>query len=307
MQLQRTRRKAQRVPASFIAYCRQADLNEVATKVFNLSMGGIGIKTNYPISPKERLAVAFHIPDTTNMVSVTGEVAWRQFHRDAPKMEEPLYTAGIKFSNLEEPSRSFISDYIESGGEVMNQRDKIDTLEADFEVDFSDKEGYSARRKNKENRLAGKLPGKSGFSLLIGALTVGVVFLIAGFFLRSSNVDPEIKLRSLENRIKQLEDRSYRLDWIEAKLEQIEEKNKQFTTFMDISRRLEKPPKISTAQTAEKQTKAVYHEVLPGETLYGIGLRYGITVDELRRLNKLEPEATIYPKQKLLIRPARDR
>ncbi len=307
MQLQRTRRKAQRVPASFIAYCRQADLNEVATKVFNLSMGGIGIKTNYPISPKERLAVTFHIPDTTNMVSVTGEVAWRKFHRDAPKMEEPLYTAGIKFSNLDEPSRSFISDYIESGGEVMNQRDKIDTLEADFEVDFSDKEGYSARRKNKENRLAGKLPGKSGFSLLIGALTVGVVFLIAGFFLRSSNVDPEIKLRSLENRIKQLEDRSYRLDWIEAKLEQIEEKNKQFTTFMDTFSGLETPPKKSIAQTSEKQTKAVYHEVLAGETLYGIGLRYGITADELRRLNQLKSGEIIHPKQRLLVRPASDR
>jgi LysM repeat protein len=111
-------------------------------------------------------------------------------------------------------------------------------------------------------------------------------------------------LRSLENRIKQLENRSYRIDWIEAKLEQIEEKNKQFTTFMDTFRKLETPPKISTAQTSEKQTKAVYHEVVAGETLYGISRRYGLTVDELRRLNKLEPEATIYPEQKLLIRPA---
>ena len=198
----------------------------------------------------------------------------------------------------------------------MNQRDKIDTLEANFEVDFSDKEGYSARRKNKENRLAGKLPGKSGFSFLIGALTVGVVFLIAGFFLRSSNVDPEIKMRSLETRIKQLEERLYRLDWIEANLEQIEEKNKQFTTFIDTIKKpntppqsttTEKPitpPESTTAQTAKEQIEAVYHEVLPGETLYRIGLRYGIAVDELLRLNDLEPGATIYPNQKILISPA---
>ena len=186
----------------------------------------------------------------------------------------------------------------------MKQRDKMDTLEADFEIDFSDEEGYSARRKNKGNRFAGKLPGKSGFSLLIGVVILGLFVLVAVLFQRSSNIDSGSKMRSLETRIKQLEERLYRLDWIEANLEQIEEKNKQFTTFMDISRRLEKPPKISTAQTAEKQTKAVYHEVLPGETLYGIGLRYGITVDELRRLNKLEPEATIYPEQRLLIRPA---
>jgi LysM repeat protein len=199
---------------------------------------------------------------------------------------------------------SFISDYIEGGGRVMKQRDKIDTLEADFEVDFSDKEGYSARRKNKENRLAGRPPGKSGFSLLIGAVILGLFVLVALLFPRSSNIDSGSKMRSLERRIKQLEERLYRLDWIEAELEQIKEKNKQFNTFIDTFRTLETPSKSSTAQTAEKQTKAVYHEVLAGETLYGISRRHGITVDDLRRLNKLEPEATIYPEQRLLIRPA---
>ena len=188
----------------------------------------------------------------------------------------------------------------------MKQRDKMDTLGADFEVDFSDKEGYSARRKNMENRSAGKLPGKSGFSLLIGAVILGLFVLVAVLFQRSSNIDSGSKMRSLETRIKQLEERFYRLDRIEANLEQIEEKNKQFTTFMDTFRKLETPPKISTAQTSEKQTKAVYHEVVAGETLYGISRRYGLTVDELRRLNKL-PDATIYPKQRLLIRPASDR
>jgi hypothetical protein len=180
----------------------------------------------------------------------------------------------------------------------MNQRDKIDTLEADFEVDYSDKEGYSARRKNMENRLAGKLPGKIGFSLLIGAVILGLFVLVAVLFPRSSNVDSGNRMRSLERRIKQLEERLYRLDRIEANLEQIGEKNKQFTTFIDTFRTPETPSKRSTAQTSEKQTKAIYHEVLAGETLYRISLRYNITVDELRRLNKLESEAT------LLIRPA---
>ena len=303
MQPKQTRRKTHRVPTSFIAYCRQYDMNEIAIKVFNLSTGGIGIKTNYPISPKERLAVAFDIPDTTNIVSVTGEVAWRQSRRDVLEMGEPVYSAGIKFLTLDEPSRSLISDYIETGGVTMKQKDRVDTLEADFEIDFSDKEGFSVRRKNKKNGFAGKPPGKSVFSFLAGALVVVVIFLIAGFFLRTSNVDPAIKLRSLDNRVKQLENRSNRIDLIEAKLEQIEEKNKQFTTFMDTFRKLETPPKASTAQTSEKPTKAVYHEVVAGETLYSISRRYGLTVDELRRLNKLEPEATIFPAQRLLISP----
>ena len=196
----------------------------------------------------------------------------------------------------------------------MKKRDIMDTLESDLEVAFSDEEGFSVRRKNKENRSSGKPSGKSGLSLLIGVVIFGLVVLVV-LFHRSSNIDSGIKLKSLERRIKQIEERLYKLDWIEANLEEIKEKNKQLNSFKDTFAKPIRPPKStttkkpitppesSTAQTAEKQTKAVYHEVLPGETLYRISLRYGIKVDELRRLNKL-PDATIYPKQRLLIGPA---
>ena len=186
----------------------------------------------------------------------------------------------------------------------MNQRDKTDNLEAAFEVDFSDEEGFSIRRKDKENRPTGKLPGKSGLSLLIGAVIVGLFVLLAALYQHSINTDSASKVTSLETRIKQLEERLYKLDWIEENLAQIQEKNKQLITYMETSRKPEAPPKVSTAQSSEKQPETVYHEVVVGETLYRISLRYGLTVDELRRLNKLEPEATIYPKQKLLISPA---
>jgi LysM repeat protein len=267
----------------------------------------MGIKTNYPISPKERLAVAFEVPETANMIIVTGEVAWRQFRRDVRKTGEPLYGAGIKFVRLDEPSRSFISDYIETGGEGMNHRDKVDTLELDFEEDSTSEEDYSTQREKRESWFAGKLLGKSVFSFLAGALAVFVIFLIAGFFLRSSNVNPEIKLRSLENRIKQIEDRGYRIDWIEAKLEQVVEQNKQFTMFMDTFRKLEAPRKISTTQNSQEQTRAVYYEVVNGDTLYSISRRHGLTVEELRRLNQITSEAIIHPKQRLLVRPVSDR
>ena len=44
---------------------------------------------------------------------------------------------------------------------------------------------------------------------------------------------------------------------------------------------------------------AGYHEVRAGETLWGLGRRYGLPVDELRRLNDLAPGAPIHPGQKL--------
>jgi LysM repeat protein len=190
----------------------------------------------------------------------------------------------------------------------VKQWDKIDTLEADLKVDFSAKEGYSVRRKNKENELVGKPPGKSGFSLFIGAIilslfVLGLLVLAAVLFQPPGNVDSVI-MRSLERRIKQLEERLYILDRIETDLEQIKDKNEQFNKFIDNFRTLEPPSKSSPVQTVEKQTKDVYHEVVAGETLYRISRRYGLTVDELRRLNKLETESIIYPAQRLLISPA---
>jgi LysM repeat protein len=46
-----------------------------------------------------------------------------------------------------------------------------------------------------------------------------------------------------------------------------------------------------------------FHEVEPGETLWNIAQRYGMSVDEIVRLNKLNPSETIYPGQKILVVP----
>jgi len=99
----------------------------------------------------------------------------------------------------------------------------------------------------------------------------------------------------------QIEGDLNRLVWIEARLDQMEEKLKEFEVMMNT---LEKFGKLSTqpaAKSPETVSKARYHRVRAGETLYGISRRYGTTVEELRRLNKLPKEATIYPDQKLLI------
>ena len=45
------------------------------------------------------------------------------------------------------------------------------------------------------------------------------------------------------------------------------------------------------------------HKVEPGETLWNIAQRYGMSVDEIVRLNKLHPSQTIYPGQKVLVVP----
>lgn len=53
------------------------------------------------------------------------------------------------------------------------------------------------------------------------------------------------------------------------------------------SNRLE-PGQVLTIEGAEKATKNQYHTVQPGESLYSIARRYGVSVNELRQINKLK-------------------
>lgn len=56
-------------------------------------------------------------------------------------------------------------------------------------------------------------------------------------------------------------------------------------------------------ETSPQKVLQRVHEVQPGETLWNIALRYGMSVDEIVRLNKLNPSETIYPGQKILVNP----
>ena len=48
-----------------------------------------------------------------------------------------------------------------------------------------------------------------------------------------------------------------------------------------------------------------YHVVARGETLYRIAMKYGLTVDALRNLNRMSPDQSIHPGQKLMVTAAK--
>lgn len=89
-----------REPASFLVSCRQDDLTRVGGKAINLSARGITIKTNCPIRVGEQLTVEFVEPKTLIVQKWKGQVVWRQFHGDDSEQADTLFTAGIKFLNL---------------------------------------------------------------------------------------------------------------------------------------------------------------------------------------------------------------
>jgi LysM repeat protein len=71
--------------------------------------------------------------------------------------------------------------------------------------------------------------------------------------------------------------------------------------------RAEKTTQEAPAEKTAQQTAAPrgptkqFHTVQSGENLFRIGLRYGLTVDVLRRMNQMDEGDTIYPGQELVV------
>ena len=81
---------------------------------YNLSVGGLAIKTNYPIGTGEQLILEFREPTTFKPLRLEGQVAWRQFNGDTPSEEDALFTAGIKFLDLADPTRALLSKSVQT-------------------------------------------------------------------------------------------------------------------------------------------------------------------------------------------------
>ena len=127
-----------------------------------------------------------------------------------------------------------------------------------------------------------------------------------------------------KTRIKKLEDRVVKLEAIDRTthmreqteaFEQLKDRIDRVEASMSlsVSRGLghlstkmaeEMPQKAEfpgSSKVSKRMSKKRYHIVIAGETLYGISLRYGLTVKKIRLLNKLNHGLVIYPGQKLLV------
>ena len=114
----------------------------------------------------------------------------------------------------------------------------------------------------------------------------------------------EQKIASLERQIADLQGKLgtvgpdpallQRVDALAQKVEALE-KQKQPTAEPKAKPSAPSKPAVST----EKQ----YHTVQKGETLYRISKKYGISVEELRKLNNLSADQPLRTGQKLLVSP----
>jgi LysM repeat protein len=193
---------------------------------------------------------------------------------------------------------------------------------------LADDLGYAATNENAERpRESPNSKPKRKILVLWGGVIILFIALVALLFGGGSNVATE-KLSSMEPRIEQIEERLDRLEGMYeriVRLEKQEQNLKKSIAKVDrsgqsLAKRLENVsqevktlqksptsgPVKKEAPRADKkkgtpEAKTPYHIVRSGDSPYGIAQKYGISVEDLRRLNNLSSKELIYPGQKLLI------
>lgn len=211
--------------------------------------------------------------------------------------------------------------------------DKSTGEERHTEQDYDEEKPYSPWLRDRislglfKNRRTAYISAGAGLFILL----ILLVMLIPN----SRKTETDRQIAALEAKFSQLEDRLFKLEGIDERLKEIvglgseleifkgrlgrlEALETSMTSRMDrIAKNMDALQKKSAVTQAKKaspvnsrkastqRAKMRYHQVRTGDTLYSIGRRYGISVNELRRLNNLGSGAVIHPGQKLKLGPAR--
>jgi LysM repeat protein len=107
----------------------------------------------------------------------------------------------------------------------------------------------------------------------------------------------EARLAMIEQRITQLEKMEQRISAYEFQLKALQE---SFARLNSIVTEIHEASQTNRDQSATHR-KGSYYRVERGDSLYGIAQKYGLTVEELHRLNNLNKGHVIYPGQRLLV------
>ncbi len=140
-------------------------------------------------------------------------------------------------------------------------------------------------------------------SILLGIFCLSAIFFCFAGCGKEKNKEG---LDKVNERLKQLESK---IDQIEA---QSTETNESVTTLgsyvISLEERMDHLTKEIEKSSIKKQTvsqeEKQYHKVHRGDTLYSISRKYGLSVDEIRRLNNLSDNKPIQPGQKLIVTTA---
>ena len=189
---------------------------------------------------------------------------------------------------------------------------------------YDDEEVPELNREDYYDDHSGIFPKKYLTPITIGGAGLFIVVILLIVFLsgpKETNDDNQLLL--LQTKIQQMEQKFEsmgsvdqtldRLGKLEQKLSLVSDNFEHFNSTIasqidQIIKELsvlhqKSSNKPQPVKSAQKQTKPQYHQVRPKETLWGISRQYGLTLDQLRRYNRMGSNATIQPGQKLKLTP----
>jgi LysM repeat protein len=186
---------------------------------------------------------------------------------------------------------------------------------------------------------------KSMKPIVIAGTGVLVAVIIALMFMSGAPKSAEKdQIKSIESRLKGIEEKLAKMEWIDTGLARLDRKEKEIASISERMVQLEAvlnkkvdqlskdvaktPPKTPEAPAPkveatspktdaaaakpagapgknDKDVKSKVHVVQKGETIYGISRKYGIPADQLLKLNKLGPKDPIKPGQQLVLAPSK--
>jgi len=136
----------------------------------------------------------------------------------------------------------------------------------------------------------------------------GVLFLIFAILFivvisKIQNLADKKQVLAIEKRLERLEtdftllttDFASKLD---QAIKELKPKKQTTTKQKTPTAKTLSPPKIK-----QKSIEPKVHKIQAGDTLYQISQQYGLTLEQLRDYNKLEPNTIIYPGQELKLTP----
>lgn len=138
--------------------------------------------------------------------------------------------------------------------------------------------------------------------------SVGILLLALVMVLLFRGDDKEVleELVAIKDRVVQLEKRLPEFERAGERVARLEGRvsglKKSISKLNRSVASKSREPRV-VKKTSTPPAKGRFHKVGPGETLYGIAGKYGVTVDQLRRYNNLGKNQGIRPGQKLRIEP----
>jgi len=194
-----------------------------------------------------------------------------------------------------------------------DERNRDFVMSAEKQPDADAWRGDEERRAPISTGAGGARP--LSIASVAGFLILAVILLLVLYNLRG--LARKSQLQAVENRLQQIEKRldaiktpavptasleemATRLQQLETKLALVNEQIlKAVSGISPAAATKGAPPEKAAGKAAAKPPSPKVHRVRKGETLYRIAKRYGLSVEQLRRFNKLGPKAVIHPGQEL--------